>query len=121
MDYLNMPIGLFVSIWVAICEVNRRRAEEMKRIRNGESLGSLDLRPVEQLGFKNAAGAKTLAKYYNQAEGTKLPWTYKDCTDRRDEALRRNRIVGKFLEMMYEAWEVIKKDGESAITGGQRG
>ena len=35
MDYLNMPIGLFVSIWVAICDVNRRRAEEMKRIRNG--------------------------------------------------------------------------------------
>lgn len=78
-------------------------------------------RYMEQLGFKNVAGAKTLAKYYNQAEGTKLPWTYKDCTDRRDEALRRNRIVGKFLEMMYEAWEVIKKDGESAITGGQRG
>lgn len=34
-DYLNMPIHRFLSFWRAICDVNTRRAEEIKRIRNG--------------------------------------------------------------------------------------
>ena len=34
-DYLHMPIHLFMDRWKAICEVNRRRAEKVERMRNG--------------------------------------------------------------------------------------
>lgn len=30
-----MPMHLFFSLWSAICEANKRRVEEIKRIRNG--------------------------------------------------------------------------------------
>ncbi|WP_028519221.1 hypothetical protein [Ruminococcus flavefaciens] len=58
--------SIVIFIYTMMSIMNRLggyMSANMKRIRNGESLGSLDLRPVEQLGFKKVTDAERIFYY----------------------------------------------------------